>query len=428
MKKEKKMAGQLTLLPPLPPFMDCSASDINDVGDIIGESSRSVGNVTSMIVTLWKNGAPSSPVDYPGPTLGLRINNQGNFLFRGQSPGRLSGSYGLYKPIGNATVDLHTIVPNLWEVLAINDHDLMLGSVFAQDPRVPDHLILFNINGYLRHLPNIGGISSSNILGVDNDGRVAIQLASATQNTKLYWLPRESDAWLQCDLPILSDSVPCLNKEGLVGVAVAASSNLSRIVLIDLNHPDQHKNTNLFAPLSTPFRSVVAINGTRVVAAQPDYEAVFYDNYQYMSFGGLPTLGGTINGRSASAMNSLGMSVGSSRLTTIPPSPNFRDVAWTYSWPGFQLRRPPWLPKDPMRFFFPEYIPWPWPSDFPIPGPVEDWEQWDLLPPEKRDVITTVALGELGSRLIAPELREMFKRATSELLERAAKISIEKSQ
>lgn len=403
-------AGKFTELPPLPGFYGSSAIDINDAGEVVGTSWS---GPRPMQVTLWKNGVPSAPVESEFGTEGLRITNQGNILYRetrqfGQRDFLLAGG---------VVVDVEPIDPYVSEVIDMNDHGLLLASGIDANYRA--YLTLFDINGYRRELPDRDRIASSDILGVDNEGRVALIYQDGPKGPqKLYWLENGGDHWIEHDLTFVSGALPALSKDGIVGGAIPVGPDLARVVLIDLANPEAPKYTLFFEPLFLgPSPYVRDIRKGRIAAFDTNFSLILYDSNINLRFDGIPNEKAVIY-----AMNIHGVSVGDTARIVGPAK--VRTIGFTYTWPRL-VQSPAWPPAS-AHFYFEQYIPWPWPSEIPRPRPIEQWGQ--LLPQAQRDLLTTQSMGAFESLLIDPELREIYKRTVAELQEKAARLASEKGQ
>jgi hypothetical protein len=322
-------------------------------------------------------------------------------------------------------------------VVDLNDNSLILGLLDSGDLAHTGFLYDLGANT-LALLPPLvvnGSALATSLRGIDNIGRVVV-ISTFPQGQTLqdiYWLPPGGTSWNNSGIERIANLMPSLSKSGWL-LAVVAVGQAGIGCYLDLNNPTAAIPLPPFplikyipplpAPADPDFQVVIPFDanaqgrvvGQAISSSRPFlYDAPTGDFYQLKLDPGWA-------GDYANGINAQGQVIGWGAKNL---GPAFQMRGWVVEWPLPQVRLPllTWLIlllgviQDAGSIGI-TYGGKPIPID-PL-GP--------LLPPEKRDILTTLALGEFGSLLNDPELRQIVKRSEIELLEKATKIATGKGR
>ncbi len=157
----------------------CAAFDINDLGQIVGESRRADGQLHGF---MWQNGAMTDLGTLYGTTSrAFGINNLGQVVGRSDTS---DGGQRAYLWQNGTLTDLGLLAGHFKsEGRAINDAGLIAGYSEAVDTDF--HAVLWQ-NGSIIDIGTFGGLSSAESLSVNELGQVAGFAPDASENPRAF--------------------------------------------------------------------------------------------------------------------------------------------------------------------------------------------------------------------------------------------------
>lgn len=403
---------------------------INDAGQVVGRSFvyRRIPLGPYSTATLWENAIPVALTTSANWSEALRINNQEEILLV-----QLDRPY--YDPINptyflrtqGTTLDLNSLVPRLRGAVDLNDGGLILGVLDSADPGHTG--VVYDVRtNTLSQLPPLivnGTAVATAPIGIDNAGRVAVMSAVALPGGDIFWLPPGGATWNNSGITRIETwSAPSLSKSGLLLATVALPKTgvgfqSGRACYLDLNDPGA---AVMYLPRMLPIPTAWelpmpwdASGSGRIVGhiigdgldGPLLYDVARDDFFQ-------PALAPTWAADRAVGINGSGAITGDGGKNYGTPA--YQKRGWVVEWPPVQPRVPllTWLR------LFGGVIQDAGGTGLTAGGkpvPIDPWGS--PVPPEKRDILTVLALGEFASLLTDPELQQIVKRAETELLEKA---------